>query len=81
MVYRLTSQSQSTASGTRGSLDASLIISLSGLNSFSGNVLLQDLQLPSDNPAGGINFVAVTQLNNARSVSSGYARTATRRRL
>ncbi|KAG6813669.1 hypothetical protein H0H92_008517 [Tricholoma furcatifolium] len=31
---------------------------------FNGNVVLKDLQLPSDNPAGGINFEAVTQLNN-----------------
>ena len=42
-----------------------LIIFL-GFNSFNGNVVLQDLQLPSDNPAGGINFVAVTQINNPR---------------
>jgi hypothetical protein len=39
---------------------------ISGFNSFSGNVVLQDLQLPSDNPAGGINFAAVTQLSNPR---------------
>lgn len=35
-----------------------------GINSFTNNVILQDLQLPSDNPAGGINFFAITQLNN-----------------
>ncbi|PPQ89568.1 hypothetical protein CVT25_012240 [Psilocybe cyanescens] len=33
-------------------------------NSFDGNIELQDLQLPSDDPAGGIHFAAVTQLNN-----------------
>ncbi|PPQ99716.1 hypothetical protein CVT24_009699 [Panaeolus cyanescens] len=35
-----------------------------GFNNFDGNVVLKDFQLPSDNPAGGINFVAVTELNN-----------------
>ncbi|KAH9485291.1 hypothetical protein JR316_0002199 [Psilocybe cubensis] len=35
-----------------------------GFNSFDGNVILQDLQLPSDDPAGGIHFAATTQLNN-----------------
>ncbi|KAJ7072466.1 hypothetical protein C8F01DRAFT_1299136 [Mycena amicta] len=39
-------------------------ITLNGFNSFSGNVAIQDFQLPSDNPAGGIDFVAVTALNN-----------------
>ncbi|EGO25193.1 hypothetical protein SERLADRAFT_448192 [Serpula lacrymans var. lacrymans S7.9] len=39
-------------------------ITLNGINSFSGNVVLEDLQLPSDSPDGGINFVAVTSLNN-----------------
>ncbi|GLB37240.1 putative protein of unknown function (DUF3712) [Lyophyllum shimeji] len=39
-------------------------VTLHGFNSFSGNVILKDLQLPSDNPAGGINFKAVTELNN-----------------
>ncbi|KAJ3518119.1 hypothetical protein NLJ89_g70 [Agrocybe chaxingu] len=33
-------------------------------NSFDGNVVLRDFQLPSDNPEGGINFVAVTELVN-----------------
>ena len=37
-----------------------------GLDSFDGLVILKDLQLPSDNPAGGINFVAVTELTNRR---------------
>ncbi|KAJ7675082.1 hypothetical protein B0H17DRAFT_1161695 [Mycena rosella] len=40
------------------------VIELNGFQSFSGNVKIQDFQLPSDNPAGGINFVAVTQLTN-----------------
>ncbi|KAG6878541.1 hypothetical protein C0993_004439 [Termitomyces sp. T159_Od127] len=39
-------------------------VTMQGFNSFDNNVILKDLQLPSDNPAGGINFVAVTQLNN-----------------
>ncbi|KIJ67573.1 hypothetical protein HYDPIDRAFT_180379 [Hydnomerulius pinastri MD-312] len=40
------------------------MVTINGINNFAGQVLLQDLQLPSDNPAGGINFVAVTQLTN-----------------
>ncbi|KAJ7251753.1 hypothetical protein B0H12DRAFT_1234031 [Mycena haematopus] len=40
------------------------LITLNGFQSFSGGVSIQDFQLPSDNPAGGIDFVAVTQLNN-----------------
>ncbi|KAH7888371.1 hypothetical protein F5I97DRAFT_2002257 [Phlebopus sp. FC_14] len=40
------------------------MVTINGTNNFAGNVVLQDLQLPSDNPAGGINFVAVTQLMN-----------------
>ncbi|PFH51992.1 hypothetical protein AMATHDRAFT_74502 [Amanita thiersii Skay4041] len=39
-------------------------VTLNGINNFQGNVVLRDLQLPSDNPAGGINFVAVTELTN-----------------
>ncbi|KAF8070285.1 hypothetical protein FPV67DRAFT_1755106 [Lyophyllum atratum] len=39
-------------------------LTLNGFNSFAGNVVLKDLQLPSDHPAGGINFKAVTELNN-----------------
>ncbi|KAF9484472.1 hypothetical protein BDN70DRAFT_122528 [Pholiota conissans] len=39
-------------------------LTLNGFNNFNGNIILQDFQLPSDNPAGGINFVAVTQLFN-----------------
>ncbi|KAF8840051.1 hypothetical protein BDN67DRAFT_1054007 [Paxillus ammoniavirescens] len=44
------------------------MLTINGTDNFAGNVLLQDLQLPSDNPAGGINFVAVTQLTNPRRV-------------
>ncbi|KAG5653629.1 hypothetical protein H0H81_011855 [Sphagnurus paluster] len=40
------------------------MVTLNGFNSFDGNVVLKDLQLPSDNPAGGINFKAVTELTN-----------------
>ncbi|TDL25981.1 hypothetical protein BD410DRAFT_895443 [Rickenella mellea] len=40
------------------------IVTLNGINNFNGNVTLLDFQLPSDNPAGGINFYALTQLNN-----------------
>ncbi|KAF8894927.1 hypothetical protein CPB84DRAFT_1848428 [Gymnopilus junonius] len=39
-------------------------VTINGFNNFQGSVTLQDLQLPSDDPAGGINFVAVTALNN-----------------
>ncbi|KAF4598358.1 hypothetical protein EYR38_006760 [Pleurotus pulmonarius] len=39
-------------------------VTLNGFNSFSGNVALKDFKLPSDNPQGGIDFVAVTTLNN-----------------
>ncbi|KAF8891683.1 hypothetical protein BD779DRAFT_1661547 [Infundibulicybe gibba] len=39
-------------------------ITLSGLNNFDNMITLKDFQLPSDNPAGGINFVAVTELSN-----------------
>lgn len=42
-----------------------LIVALA-INNFNGNVLLKDLQLPSDNPEGGINFLATTELNNLR---------------
>ena len=37
-----------------------------GFNSFDGNIVLRDLQLPSDEPSGGINFVAVTEILNPR---------------
>ncbi|KAF9222628.1 hypothetical protein BS17DRAFT_802839 [Gyrodon lividus] len=40
------------------------MVTINGADNFAGNVLLQDLQLPSDNPVGGINFVAVTRLTN-----------------
>ncbi|KAF9484474.1 hypothetical protein BDN70DRAFT_872495 [Pholiota conissans] len=39
-------------------------ITLNGFNSFKGGVTLLDLQLPSDDPAGGIKFVAKTLINN-----------------
>ncbi|KAF8160985.1 hypothetical protein B0H34DRAFT_699004 [Crassisporium funariophilum] len=39
-------------------------LTLNGFNSFDGNVVLRDLQLPSDDPEGGIHFVAVTEINN-----------------
>ncbi|KAF9562634.1 hypothetical protein CPC08DRAFT_706528 [Agrocybe pediades] len=39
-------------------------VTINGINSFNGAVTLEDFQLPSDDPAGGINFVAVTKLNN-----------------
>ncbi|KAF8557967.1 hypothetical protein OG21DRAFT_1504634 [Imleria badia] len=40
------------------------MVTINGTNNFAGNVKLEDLQLPSDNPAGGINFITVTQLSN-----------------
>ncbi|KII92866.1 hypothetical protein PLICRDRAFT_102438 [Plicaturopsis crispa FD-325 SS-3] len=39
-------------------------VTLKGIHSFDGNVALKSLSLPSDNPAGGIDFVATTTLNN-----------------
>lgn len=43
------------------------MVTLGGIDNFQGNVVLQDFQLPSDAPDGqGINFVAVTGLNNTR---------------
>ncbi|KDR75403.1 hypothetical protein GALMADRAFT_553913 [Galerina marginata CBS 339.88] len=39
-------------------------LTLNAFHSFDGNVILRDLQLPSDDPEGGIKFVAVTELNN-----------------
>ncbi|TFK54041.1 hypothetical protein OE88DRAFT_1732763 [Heliocybe sulcata] len=39
-------------------------ITLAGMNNFDNQVTLKDLQLPSDNPAGGINYVTDTVLNN-----------------
>ncbi|KAJ3724969.1 hypothetical protein DFJ43DRAFT_1197841 [Lentinula guzmanii] len=39
-------------------------LTLDGFNSFNGNVNLTNLLLPSDDPAGGINFQATTTLNN-----------------
>ncbi|KAF9529294.1 hypothetical protein CPB83DRAFT_790385 [Crepidotus variabilis] len=40
------------------------MITMNGFNSFDHNVVLRDFQLPRDNPAGGIDFVAVTELYN-----------------
>ncbi|KIY74263.1 hypothetical protein CYLTODRAFT_363931 [Cylindrobasidium torrendii FP15055 ss-10] len=43
------------------------MVELKGFNSFNGNVVLNDLKLPSDNPkenGGGINFIADTGLSN-----------------
>lgn len=49
---------------------------VSGINNFDNNIYLKDFQLPRDNPEGGIDFVAVTQLYNPRCVeiylSSSY---------
>ncbi|KAI9463679.1 hypothetical protein BJY52DRAFT_1404720 [Lactarius psammicola] len=39
-------------------------LTLKGINSFEGNVVLKDFQLPSDNPEGGINFISVNTLTN-----------------
>jgi hypothetical protein len=39
-------------------------LSPTGFNSFADGVRLKAFELPSDNPAGGINFRAVTELNN-----------------
>lgn len=39
---------------------------ITGFDGFNGNVVLQNLLLPSDNPAGGINFEATTVLTNPR---------------
>lgn len=40
------------------------LVTINGTNNFAGGVLLEDLQLPSDDPQGGIDFIAVTQLSN-----------------
>ena len=66
MVYRSTRWLRSTVSCIPGSLYQSHITSLVGTDNFAGNVKLEELQLPSDNPAGGINFITITQLNNPR---------------
>ncbi|KAH8119480.1 hypothetical protein DFH11DRAFT_1722990 [Phellopilus nigrolimitatus] len=39
-------------------------VTLNGINNFDGNVMLKEFQMPSDDPEGGIDFVAVTSLNN-----------------
>lgn len=66
----ITFDKQVTINGRRCSwflsFEMLIIHTCSGFNNFQGNVTLQDFQLPSDNPAGGINFVAVTGLNNTR---------------
>ncbi|KAG1812612.1 uncharacterized protein BJ212DRAFT_460083 [Suillus subaureus] len=47
------------------------LVTINGINNFAGNVILEDMQLPSDNPGGGIDFVAVTQLNNTSPFALG----------
>ncbi|KAG1785555.1 uncharacterized protein HD556DRAFT_110398 [Suillus plorans] len=47
------------------------LVTINGTNNFAGNVILKDMQLPSDNPEGGIDFVAVTQLNNTSPFTLG----------
>ncbi|KAG2131418.1 uncharacterized protein EDB93DRAFT_1255529 [Suillus bovinus] len=47
------------------------LVTINGTNNFAGNVILEDMQLPSDNPGGGIDFVAVTQLNNTSPFTLG----------
>ncbi|KAL5507074.1 hypothetical protein ACEPAH_6530 [Sanghuangporus vaninii] len=49
---------------TATSLNFDKTVTLDGINNFDGNVLLKQFQLPSDAEGGGINFVAVTELNN-----------------
>ncbi|KAI9442265.1 hypothetical protein H4582DRAFT_1809416 [Lactarius indigo] len=39
-------------------------LTLKGINSFEGNVVLKEFQLPSDSPEGGINFISVNTLTN-----------------
>ncbi|KAI0773181.1 hypothetical protein BD413DRAFT_603560 [Trametes elegans] len=39
-------------------------LSLNGMNNFDGHISLVDFQLPRDSPEGGIDFVAVTGLDN-----------------
>lgn len=39
-------------------------VTLNGFHSFNGRVSLLDFRLPRDNPAGGIDFIAVNQLEN-----------------
>lgn len=53
-------------------LDCSYTHRLLGINNFNGNIQLLDFRLPSDNPAGGIDFEAVTQLSNARFAHDGH---------
>ncbi|KAG1851680.1 hypothetical protein F4604DRAFT_1933963 [Suillus subluteus] len=47
------------------------LVTINGTNNFDGNVILEDMRLPSDNPGGGIDFVAVTQLNNTSPFTLG----------
>ncbi|KAK7690332.1 hypothetical protein QCA50_006989 [Cerrena zonata] len=66
-TWRLQSDSlrvQAAKFPTSKGLKFNKLVTLNGFDSFQGNVLLKDLQLPSDNPSGGINFVAATQLTN-----------------
>ena len=53
-------------------LDCSYTYPPLGINNFNGNIELLDFRLPSDNPAGGIDFEAVTRLNNARFVHDSH---------
>ncbi|OJT10827.1 hypothetical protein TRAPUB_12696, partial [Trametes pubescens] len=39
-------------------------LTLNGMNNFNENIELFDFKLPSDAPEGGINFIAITGLNN-----------------
>ncbi|KAG1762129.1 hypothetical protein EDD22DRAFT_1029175 [Suillus occidentalis] len=47
------------------------LVTINGTNNFAGNVILEDMQLPSDNPGGGIDFVAVAQLNKTSPFTLG----------
>ena len=57
--------------------DHSFTTPLKGTNNFAGNARLEELLLPSDNPAGGINFVTITGLHNPRSVPLNRTRPVT----
>ncbi|KAI8977823.1 hypothetical protein BD414DRAFT_466746 [Trametes punicea] len=39
-------------------------VTLNGMNNFDQHISLEDFKLPSDSPEGGINFIAVTGLDN-----------------
>lgn len=66
-TWHLTSEKldvRALAFPTAHNLHFSKDLTLQGMNSFDGNVKLVDFQLPADDPAGGIKFVATTGLNN-----------------